>query len=137
MRDGNAFDHEQFAELAQAAREALARTDAPSSAELARQALGLWRGAALAGIADEPGVRADAARLEEQRLLVFETRVEADLALGRHAEVISELRAESDRNPAREHLHELLMLALYRAGRHAEALDTYRALRARHISGAA
>jgi len=79
-------------------------------------------------------VRADAAALEEGRLGALETRAEAKLALGRHTELISELRARVSSHPEREHAHELLMTALYRAGRQSEALEVYRAAHA-HLDG--
>src|SRR2546421_659797 len=89
----------------------------------------LWPGPALAEIAEGPSVRAHAAALEERRLQVLETHAEAELALGRHVQLVSGLRAETSRDPERERPHELLMLALYRAGRQAEALEVYRATR--------
>jgi peptide/nickel transport system substrate-binding protein len=129
VRDGNRFDHEAFTELAMDAAWALERGEAQVAAERAREALALWRGSALAEIAEEPSVRADAAALEERRLQVLETHAEAELALGRHVQLVSGLRAETSRHPERERPHELLMLALYRAGRQAEALEVYRSTR--------
>lgn len=126
LRDGNSFDCDAFNELARRARETLDRGRAQAASDLAHDALGLWRGPALAGIAEEPGVRADAVALEERRVQVFETRAEAELALGHHMELIPELRGEAASHPARERVHELLTLALYRAGRQAEALEVYR-----------
>jgi ABC-type transport system substrate-binding protein/DNA-binding SARP family transcriptional activator len=133
LRDGNSFDCDAFNELARRARETLDRGKAQAASDLAHDALGLWRGPALAGIAEEPGVRADAAALEERRVEVFETRAEAELALGHHTELIPELRGEAASQPARERVHELLMIALYRAGRQAEALEVYRDVHA-HLS---
>ena len=134
VRDGNRFDCDAFTELAGMARVALEEGDVRSASELAGEALERWRGPALAGISEEHGVRAGSAALEDRRLLVLETRAEAQLALGQHLEVISELRAEASRYPARERVHELLMLALYRAGRQAEALEAYRIAHA-HLDG--
>lgn len=131
VRDGHRIDCEAFTELARLARDALARGDAAMASDRAREAAQLWRGPALAGIADEPAVRGDAAALEEQRLAAFETGAEAMLALGRHAEAIPGLRVEAERHPERERVHELLMLALYRDGRQIEALEVYRAVRTR------
>ncbi len=133
LRDGNSFDYDAFNELAGRARDALDRGEASGASDLAGEALGGWRGPPLAGMAEEPGVRADAAALEERRLQVLETRAEAELALGHHAELISELRGEAARQRARERVHELLMLALYRAGRQADALEVYQAVHA-HLS---
>lgn len=133
-RAGNRFDCDEFAELAAQAHTALDRGDAQAASDLADEALALWHGPGLAGIAEEPGVRASAAALEEGRVQVLETRAEAKLALGRHTELISELRAGVSSHPERERAHELLMIALYRAGRQTEALDVYRAAHA-HLDG--
>jgi DNA-binding SARP family transcriptional activator len=94
------------------------------------EALGLWRGDALADLAGEPFAQRPVARLAELRLRARERRVEAQLALGRHADVIGELTDLAAAHPLRERLRELLMLALYRAGRQVEALEVYRATRA-------
>jgi DNA-binding beta-propeller fold protein YncE/DNA-binding SARP family transcriptional activator len=130
-RDGNRFDHELFIALSDRAGTALAEGDADGASDLATQALALWRGPALAGIAEERALRADAATLEDRRLTVIETRAEADLAAGRHAQVIAELSADASRHPTRERLQELQMMALYRAGRQTEALEVYRDCRKR------
>jgi DNA-binding SARP family transcriptional activator len=92
-------------------------------------ALALWRGPALADLAYEPFAQVEIARLEEMRLAVLEQRIDADLALGRHAELVGELEALAARHPLRERLRAQLMLALYRSARQAEALDAYRAAR--------
>jgi peptide/nickel transport system substrate-binding protein len=128
-REGNRFDHELFIALSNRARAALAADDADAASDLAGQALALWRGPALAGIAEERGVRVDAAALEDRRLLALETCAEAHLAADLDAEVIAELGAEVSRHPTRERMHELLMVALYRAGRQSEALEVYREAR--------
>ena len=96
----------------------------------AREALALWRGEALADVADEPFAAAEIRRLEELRLRAAELAIDADLAAGRHAEVIGELDALVAANPLRERLHAQRMLALYRAGRQSEALAAYRDARA-------
>jgi DNA-binding SARP family transcriptional activator len=88
-------------------------------------ALALWRGPALADFAYDSFAQAEIARLEELRLSALEERIEADLALGRHAEVVAELGALVARHPLRERLRGQLMLALYRSDRQAEALDVY------------
>lgn len=94
-----------------------------------REALGLWRGSALADFAYEPFAQAPIGRLEELRVLAVERRVEADLALGRDAELIAELESLVAEHPLREGLRAQLMIALYRSGRQAEALEAYQAAR--------
>ncbi|HEX8135284.1 MAG TPA: BTAD domain-containing putative transcriptional regulator, partial [Actinomycetes bacterium] len=94
-----------------------------------REALGLWRGPALAEVADEPFTQAERHRLEELRLVVLEDRLAAELALGRHAAAAAELGELVGRYPFRERLWGLLMLALYRAGRQAEALAAFQSAR--------
>jgi DNA-binding SARP family transcriptional activator len=94
-----------------------------------REALGLWRGPPLADFAYEEFAQAEAARLEELRLAALEQRIDADLALGRHAELVGELEQLIVQHPLRERLRGQLMLALYRSGRQAEALETYQAMR--------
>jgi DNA-binding SARP family transcriptional activator len=86
-------------------------------------ALALWRGDPLADFADQRFARAEIARLQELRLSCVEQRVERGLAEGRHADLIAELEALVREHPLREHLRAQLMLALYGAGRQAEALD--------------
>jgi DNA-binding SARP family transcriptional activator len=105
--------------------------DAPPErgAQLLRDALGLWRGAPLADLADASFAQAEIRRLEELRLGALEQRIEADLAVGGHAELVGELEALVAEQPLRERLRGALMLALYRAGRQAEALDVYRQTR--------
>ena len=98
-------------------------------ATLLRRALALWRGPAFADFAYEPFVQAEAARLEEARLACLEERVEADLALGEHGELIGELERLVHEEPLRERLRAQLMLALYRSGRQVEALELYRETR--------
>ena len=97
--------------------------------DLAREALALWHGAPLAGMGEEPFAAAEVRRLEELHLGATELALEDDLAAGRHAEVIGQLRALVDEHPLRERLRALLMLALYRAGRQAESLDAFRDVR--------
>jgi len=88
-------------------------------------ALALWRGPPLADVADARFARREIARLEELRLAVLEERIEAELATGRRGDLIAELEPLVAEFPLRERLRELLMLALYRAGRQVEALDVY------------
>ncbi len=105
------------------------RADPKSAAEKLRQALALWRGPALADLAYEPFAQTEIARLEELRLAVLERRIDADLAAGRHAQLVGELEALAAEHPLRERLRCQLMLALYRSARQAEALDAYREAR--------
>ena len=95
-----------------------------------REALALWRGPALADVADEPFAQAEIARLEELRAAAREELFAADLALGEHARLVPELEAFVAQHPLRERPRGQLMLALYRSGRQAEALDVYRQTRA-------
>jgi DNA-binding SARP family transcriptional activator len=98
-----------------------------------REALGLWRGPALADLAFEPFAQAETGRLEELRLVALERRVDLDLEDGRDAELVGELEGLIAEHPLRERLHGQLMLALYRGGRQAEALATYQAARERLV----
>jgi YVTN family beta-propeller protein len=93
---------------------------------LVRHALELWRGPALAEFASEPFAQSEIGRLEDLRVSAIEECVDADLALGRHADLIGELEAVVAEHPHRERLRGQLMLALYRSGRQAEALEAYR-----------
>ena len=126
----DALDLQRFERLAQAGSMAL-DDDRPEEAlaELS-EALSLWRGPALADLADEALVLSVASRLEELRLLARERRLEAELALGRHADVLADIRALVAEHPLRERVHGLLMVALYRCGRQADALEAYRVARA-------
>ena len=95
-----------------------------------REALALWRGPALADVAYEPFAQVEAARLEESRLAALEARIDADLEQGLHATLVGELDVLVAGNPHRERLQAQRMLALYRAGRQADALAAYRNARA-------
>jgi DNA-binding SARP family transcriptional activator len=117
------LDSQVFAALVEDAAQASAADDDTRAAALANEALGLWHGPVLSGISLQMDGRAEADRLEELRSRALEIRVDADLALGRHAEVVGELRRLVEKNPYRERLVAQLMLALYRSGRQAEALD--------------
>jgi len=120
------LDAERFERQVADAREALAAGGAEHAAAQLREALGLWRGPPLAELAATPFAPAEIARLEEQHLAALELRVEADLVVGRHAELIGELQQLTSAHPWRERLHAQLMLALYRSGRQADALEAYR-----------
>jgi DNA-binding SARP family transcriptional activator len=91
-----------------------------------REALAEWRGLPLVDIPSEPTVQAEIVRLEELRLLALEERIETDLTLGHHSDLVPELESLVERHLLRERLWGQLMLALYRSGRQAEALATYR-----------
>jgi DNA-binding SARP family transcriptional activator len=120
-----ALDLARFEQLVGEARQAAPE----SAARKLRQALALWRGPALADLAYESFAQAEIARLEELRLAALDQRIDADLATGRHAELVGELEALVAQHPLRERLRCQLMLALYRSGRQAEALDAYRSAR--------
>jgi YVTN family beta-propeller protein len=120
------LDADQFEALAADARGALAGGDAVRARELLERALGLWRGEALADLAYEPFAQAPLQRMTEARLGAIEDRVEADLMLGRHRELVGELDMLVGEYPTRERLLGFHMLALYRSGRHVEALEAYR-----------
>jgi DNA-binding SARP family transcriptional activator/class 3 adenylate cyclase len=106
-----------------------ARRDPSGAPEKLEEALALWRGQALAEFAGEPFALVERGRLEEERLEALEERIEAELALGRHAALVGELEALVATHPLRERPRRQLMLALYRCGRQAEALAAYREAR--------
>ena len=118
-----------FERLAAEGRRALAAEAAGRASAVLGEALALWRGAPLADVRFEPFAQAEVARLEELRAGVVEDRIEADLALGRHARVVGELEALVAADPLRERLHQQLMVALYRCGRQADALAAYQKAR--------
>src|SRR5262249_37635774 len=97
-----------------------ARGEAPGGAAAGPRAVGGRGGAPLAEVSDEPFAQPQIARLNELRIGITEDRTEADLALGRHADVVSELGALVAAHPLRERLYQLLMVALYRCGRQSE-----------------
>ncbi|MEU3533174.1 BTAD domain-containing putative transcriptional regulator [Streptomyces murinus] len=127
--DPEDMDATVFERLRGPARRALAEGDVGRAAELARRADALWRGPLLAGTPHGPLLRAAAARLTEVRLEVTELRLEAELRLGHHHEVLPDLRALTTRHPLREEFHAQLLTALAHTGRHAEALEAYARLR--------
>ncbi|WP_188316584.1 AfsR/SARP family transcriptional regulator [Solihabitans fulvus] len=122
------LDLDAFREHVQRGRDVAADGHDDTAAAAFSTALGLWRGDALAGL---PGTyfQAQAVRLAEERLAALEDRVDADLALGRHAEVVVELQELTARHPVRERPRGQLMLALHRSGRRAEALTVFTELR--------
>jgi DNA-binding SARP family transcriptional activator len=127
--DEGELDLDEFERLVAEGRERLAAGDAERAAEQLREALELWRGPALAEFRSEPFARDAGARLEESQLAAVEDRIDAELALGRHDRLIGELEELVRRHPFRERLRGQLMLALYRSGRQADALDVYRRTR--------
>jgi len=123
------LDSLRFARLAGVGAAALAAGDAAMAVQRLDEALSLWHGTAFAGM-EAPSVRAEAGRLEEIRLGTLESRAEALLECGRHAELIAELTALTAAHPWRERLWYARILALYRAGRQADSLRAYGDLRA-------
>jgi DNA-binding SARP family transcriptional activator len=119
------LDADRFAALVADGRQALASSAAEQAEGLLTEAIGLWRGRALADVAATPLVAAEADRLEESRIEALELRAEASLACGRYAEVVPEMRRLLADHALREKLWALLMRALYGAGRQAEALEVY------------
>jgi DNA-binding SARP family transcriptional activator len=120
------LDLDRFERLVDEARGLRARGLAADASERLRDALALWRGSALADFAYESFAQSAIARLDEIRLAAVELRIDADLALGRHDELIGELEALVAEQPLRERPRGYLMTALYRSGRQAEALDAYK-----------
>jgi DNA-binding SARP family transcriptional activator/predicted negative regulator of RcsB-dependent stress response len=124
-----ALDSHRFQALSAQGRAALAAGEADRAGRLLRQALHVWRGDVLEGVAIPGPLEPVAAALRGQRLEALTARVDADLALDRHADLVGELEALAAANPTHEGLRERLMLALYRAGRQLDALTQYQALR--------
>jgi DNA-binding SARP family transcriptional activator/class 3 adenylate cyclase len=122
------IDVMRFARLRAQGAAALAAGDPRTGTNLLTQALSLWRGPALAGLS-EPFAQTERTHLEELRLQCFEDRIEGGLALGEHAALAAELEGVLVEHPLRERPRRQLMLALYRSGRHAEALEAYRSFR--------
>ena len=123
--DPEHFDLARFERLVAEAQ----RAEPRERAEKLKAALGLWRGRALEDLAYEPGVRDELGRLEEMRLTALEQRIEADLRLGAAAELVGEVEQLVEEHPLREKLRAQLMLALYRSGRQADALEAYQQAR--------
>jgi DNA-binding SARP family transcriptional activator len=124
--DGDQLDLHRFERLVADSRTA----DPATAAALLREALALWRGPPLADLSYEAFAQPEIARLEESRLAALEQRIDAELAIGQDDEVVAELEALTVEHPLRERLCGQLMLALYRSGRQAEALESYQAARA-------
>ena len=120
------LDLDRFEQRTSEGRRALADGELERAVRLLDEALSLWRGAPLGDVALEPVAAADIAGIDELRWAAVESRIEARLLLGRHDELIGELEAAVAEQPLRERLREHLMVALYRAGRPADALAAYR-----------
>jgi DNA-binding SARP family transcriptional activator len=129
--DRQQLDLHRFERLVEEGTESLAAGDPVRAAEQLREALSIWRGPALADVEYEAFAQPVIVRLEELRLIALESRTDADLALGRHADLVGELQSLVLEHPLRERLRGQLMLALYRSGRQAEALEVYR--EGRHV----
>lgn len=127
--DRDALDLHRFERLVSDGTELLERGRAEDAAVLLQESLALWRGPALGDVAGEGELRQAAARLDELRLVALERRIEADLACGRHTELVGELEELAGEYPLRERPRALQMLALYRCGRQADALAAYRTAR--------
>ena len=124
--DPGGLDVREFTALAERARGTARAGDTAGAAGLFREALALWRGPALEDAAPWcPWLAGEAARLEEARAAVAEERVECDLALGRHGEVVTEIASLAEAFPLRERLAGQLMVALWRCGRRGDALAAY------------
>ena len=128
IEDGE-LDLDRFEVLVREGRGLLGAGDSKAAATGFGQALELWRGPPFAEFRAEPFARDAGERLEDVRLAALEERIEADLALGRHARLVPELETLVAREPLRERPREQLMLALYRSGRQADALELYRRTR--------
>jgi DNA-binding SARP family transcriptional activator/Tfp pilus assembly protein PilF len=128
------LDRLVFDDLSRQARRAAAVGDLAAAAELWSQALGLWRGRPLDGIELGPAAEAELADLAERRLAMLEEWAQAELTLGHHTDLLSVLGPATAEQPLRERLHELVMLALYRAGRQSDALGLFRRLRQRLVT---
>jgi predicted ATPase/DNA-binding SARP family transcriptional activator len=125
-----ALDADRFESLIERARSSLAAGAADEASAACREALALWRGPALSDLEQERWARDEINRLEELRLAATCLRLEAELAAGRHDQAVPELEALVREHPLRERLRELLILALYRSGRQADALAAYHDARA-------
>ena len=125
--EASTLDSERFEELLEQGKGQREAGNSEEAAITIREALALWRGPALAEFTYEDFAQREIARLEGLRLAALEERIDADLALGRHAELVGELERMVSEHPLRERSRAQLMLALYRSGRQADALETYRA----------
>lgn len=128
-----AVDVHAYERLAAEGRQAFDEGEDEHAATCLRKALALWQGPALVDVRVGPILDIEVMRLEESRLVVRERCIDADLRLGRHVDLIAELTDLTARHPQHEGLHSQAMVALYRSGRQASALDVYRRMRQRLI----
>ncbi|WP_042411330.1 AfsR/SARP family transcriptional regulator [Streptacidiphilus carbonis] len=126
---GGTIDVREFERLAGLGYRAMDAGDFSGAARQLREALALWGSSALADVQTGPQLEMECRRLEEIRLCALDQRIEADLRLGRHRELLGELTMLVSRYRTHENLHSQLMLALYRSGRRSEALEVYQRLR--------
>jgi DNA-binding SARP family transcriptional activator len=126
---GGVSDVQEFERLAGTGYRSMDAGDFPRASSQLREALALWTGAALADVQAGPQLEMESRRLDETRLCALDQRIEADLRLGRHRELLSELTVLVSRYRTHETLHGQFMLALHRSGRRSEALEAYHRLR--------
>jgi len=131
---GGTSDVREFERLAGLGYRAMDAGDHPRAARLLREALGLFGGAPFADVQQGPQLETESRRLQESRLCALDQRIEADLRLGRHRELLAELTVLAGRYRTHENLHAQFMLALQRSGRRSEALEAYRRLRTTLVS---
>ncbi|MER5950755.1 AfsR/SARP family transcriptional regulator [Streptomyces sp. NPDC001904] len=127
---GGTVDYQELERRAGAGYRAMDAEDYPAAARKLRDALSLWTGAALADVQAGSQITLEVSRLEETRLCALDQRIEADLRLGHHRGLLSELTVLVKQFPMHESLHGQFMLALHRSGRRGEALNVYQRLRA-------
>ncbi|WP_406004981.1 AfsR/SARP family transcriptional regulator [Streptomyces sp. NBC_00637] len=129
----DAVDAHRYEQLAAQGHRAFEEGRDADAARVLEHALGLWQEQALVDVPHGPVLRIETMRLHQSRLVTQERRIDAELRLGHHGELTAELTHLTARHPHHEGLHSQAMLALYRSGRQAAALDTYRRLRQRLI----
>ncbi|MFC7244869.1 BTAD domain-containing putative transcriptional regulator [Catellatospora aurea] len=127
--DGSSLDLHEYERLADQGRLAQLCGDHAHASRLLGAALNVWRGSALVDVRLGPVLRVEAQRLEEARLATWKQRIDADLELGRHREIVGELGCLAARHPLHEDLQAQYMIALYRSGRRTDALEAFRRLR--------
>ncbi|MEU6439261.1 AfsR/SARP family transcriptional regulator [Streptomyces sp. NPDC047046] len=123
------LDADDFEDLVRQGNRAIAEGEDERGVRLLSAGLGLWRGQALSDVRVSGALLAEALRLDEARLTAVENRIEAELRLGRHSQLLSELTALTTLHPLQESLHAHLIVALYRSGRPSQALEAFRRLR--------
>jgi DNA-binding SARP family transcriptional activator len=126
---GGSVDSAEYERLAAAGHRAMETGDCATASARFREALALWRGPALVDVQLGRLLEVEVTRLEESRMSILTQRIEADLRLGRHHEILGELAGLAARHPTQEGLHAQFILALYRCGRRGGALEAYHRLR--------